>query len=201
MAVALDSACESVITSAVEGRVAGERVRVYAATDFMAREQAVKAYLKFMVYRGMGLGEDGKLVFFVKDTGYVGEHDIDGFSTGKGEKIRVEDSKKLLHLLENNKIKRWIKHPAFGYLIPDPEEMETQHGMKNFAERFNLLNYYSPQEIVEFIKRDIRERTQYLANLFKGQRREKEMGEIIDVWKNCHTPSPQEIKGFYQTHY
>ncbi len=201
MAVALDSACESVITSAVEGRVAGERVRVYAATDFMAREQAEQAYLKFMVYRGMGLEGDGKLVFFVINTGYVGEHDIDGFSTGNGEKIRVEDSKKLLHLLENNKIKRWIKHPAFGYLIPDPEEMETQHGMKNFAERFNLLNYYSPQEIVEFIKRDIRERTQYLANLFKGQRREKEMEEIINVWKNCHIPSPQEIKGFYQTHY
>ena len=55
MAVALDSACESVITSAIEGRVVGQRVRVYSATDFMAREQAEQAFLKLKAYEDLGL--------------------------------------------------------------------------------------------------------------------------------------------------
>jgi len=200
MAVALDSACESVITSAVEGQAAGKRVRVYAATDFMAREQAEQAYLKMQIYNEMGLGEGGKLIFFVINTGYVGEHDINGYPTGNGEKIKVEDSKKLLYLLENHKIKRWIEHPAYKYLIPDPKELE-EHGMSGFSRRFNLLNYYSPQEIVDFIKRDVEERTSYLKSLFRGQRREKEMEGVINVWKRLSIPSPQEIKGFYETYY
>ena len=46
MAVAFDSACESIITSAVSGKIPGTRVRSYSATDFMAREQAEQAILK-----------------------------------------------------------------------------------------------------------------------------------------------------------
>jgi len=201
MAVALDSACESVITSAIEGRKAGERVRVYAATDFMAREQAEQASLKLKVYQDMGLDLDGKLIFFVINTGYVGEHDLNGFSTGKGEKIKVEDSKKLIHLMEKDKIRNWIHHPAFGYLIPHPRELEEKYGMKNFAKRFNLLRYYSPEEIVDFIKRDIEERTAYLENLFKGQQKEEELKDVIYTWRKCRIPSPDEIEEFYKENY
>ncbi len=201
MAVALDSGCESVITSAVAGRKAGERVRVYAATDFMAREQAEQAYIKMKVYSDLGLGDDGKLVFFVANTGYVGEHDIDGNLTGNGEKIRVRDSKKLIYLIENRLIKNWIKHPAFGYLIPDPRELEKEHGMERFRERFNLLNYYSEEKIIKFIKRDIEERTSYLNDLFAGQRREREIKEVVNVWRNCHIPSREEIRDFYEIYY
>ena len=201
MAVALDSACESVITSAIEGRKVGERVRVYAATDFMAREQAEQALLKLQVYVDLGLYLDGKLVFFVANTGYVGEHDINGFSTGKGEKIRVEDSKRLIHLVEKKKIEKWLRHPAFGYLIPHPKELEEKYGMKNFAKRFNLLRYYSPEEIVAFIKRDIKERTSYLQDLFKGQEKERELKDVINIWKKCRIPSPEEIKEFYEGNY
>ena len=201
MAIALDSGCESVITSAIEGREAGERVRIYAATDFMAREQAEQALLKLQIYEELGLDLDGKLVFFVVNTGYIGKHDINGFSTGKGEKIKVEDSKKLIHLVEKKKIKKWLQHPAFGYLIPHPKELEEKHGMKNFAKRFNLLRYYSPEEIVAFIKRDIEERTFYLQNLFKGQEKEKELEHVINIWKKCRIPSPQEIREFYERNY
>jgi ATP-dependent phosphoenolpyruvate carboxykinase len=201
MAVALDSACESVITSAIEGRKVGERVRIYAATDFMAREQAEQAWLKLKVYEELCLHLDGKLVFFVANTGYVGEHDINGFSTGKGEKIRVEDSKKLIHLVEKKKIEKWLQHPAFGYLIPHPKELEEKHGMKNFAKRFNLLRYYSPEEIVAFIKRDIQERTSYLQDLFRGQKKEKELEDVINIWKKCRIPSADEIREFYEENY
>jgi hypothetical protein len=77
-AVALDSGCESVITSAVAGEKPGTRTRSYAATDFMAREQVQQALLKFKVYRDLGLGLDGKLLFFINNVGYIGEFDLDG---------------------------------------------------------------------------------------------------------------------------
>ena len=50
MAVALDSGCESIITSAIAARKPGTRVRSYAATDFMAREQSEQALLKLKMY-------------------------------------------------------------------------------------------------------------------------------------------------------
>ncbi len=78
MAVALDSACESIITSAVSGQKPGTRVRTYAATDFMVREQAQQAMLKLKMYRDLGLAESGSLVFFISNSGYVGEYDVDG---------------------------------------------------------------------------------------------------------------------------
>ena len=53
MAVALDSACESIITSAISAQKPGTRVRSYAATDFMAREQSHQALLKLKLYSAM----------------------------------------------------------------------------------------------------------------------------------------------------
>jgi hypothetical protein len=78
MAVALDSACESVITSAVGGKIPGTRVRSYAATDFMAREQAHQALQKLQLYKDLDLSLDGKLVFAVVNSGYVGEFSMSG---------------------------------------------------------------------------------------------------------------------------
>lgn len=78
MAVALDSACESVITSAIGGKIPGTRVRSYAATDFMAREQAHQALKKLELYKDMGIGLKGNLVFAIVNSGYVGEYDIHG---------------------------------------------------------------------------------------------------------------------------
>jgi hypothetical protein len=78
MAVALDSACESVITSAIGGKIPGTRVRSYAATDFMAREQSHQALLKLEMYTDMNLGLDGPLIFAIVNSGYVGEYSIDG---------------------------------------------------------------------------------------------------------------------------
>jgi len=233
MAVALDSACETVITSAIMGQKVGKRVRIYAATDFMAREQSQQAILKLKVYSDMGLGFNGKLVFFVVNTGYVGQYDLDGkvipkkdekgepipardpetgeilrdketgevIYEGQGEKITIEDSKKLIHLVENKLVKNWIRHPVFGYLIPDPRELEEVHGMTNFRKRFNLLRYYTPEEIIKFIKRDIEERTRFLEELFKGQEGEDQLRDVIYVWKRCKIPSSNEIREFYEEYY
>ncbi len=86
MAVALDSACESVITSAVGGKIPGTRVRSYAATDFMAREQSQQALLKLKMYKEMDLGLDGKLVFAIVNSGFVGEYDLAG-----KQRIRLDE--------------------------------------------------------------------------------------------------------------
>ncbi len=232
MAVALDSGCESIITSAISAQKPGTRVRSYAATDFMAREQSHQAILKLKMYKDMDLDLDGKLVFFINNAGFVGEYDFKGnqikkidkdgkpipktdsetgevlknelgevMYKGQGEGIKVADSKRLIDLVEHRKIKNWIKHPVFGYLIPDSKELEVKHGMKNFGKRFNPLNYYSPKKYLEFIKRDIMERTEFLEGLFKGQEGEEKLKDIIYIWKKCKIPSEQEIKNFYDTYY
>ena len=232
MAVALDSACESIITSAISAQKPGTRVRSYAATDFMAREQSHQAHLKLKMYQDMGLDLNGSLIFFITNAGFVGEHDLDGNQIrkqdekgnfipnlnnetndilrdelgeikyeGKGEGIKVVDSKKLIDLVEHNKIDDWIKHPVFGYLIPNPKELEDRYGMINFGKRFNPLNYYSSEQYLELIKRDIRERIKFLEDLFKDQVGEEKLEDIINIWRDCKLPTEREIKEFYDTYY
>jgi len=232
MAVALDSACESIITSAISAQKPGTRVRSYAATDFMAREQSDQAIMKLKMYKDMDLGLDGNLVFFINNAGFVGEYDIDGNQIkkldekgrpipkkdletdeilknelgeinyiGQGEGIKVADSKRLIDLVEHRKIESWINHPVFGYLIPDPRELEEKHDMVNFGKRFNPLNYYTPKQYLAFIKRDIKERTDFLEDLFKGQKGEEKLKNIIDIWKKCEIPSEKKIIEFYKKHY
>ena len=232
MAVALDSACESIITSAISAQKPGTRVRSYAATDFMAREQSHQALMKLKMYSDMNLNLDGNLVFFINNAGFVGEYNFDGKQikkmdeksnpipkkdsetgeilcnelgepkyVGQGEGIKVADSKHLIDLVEHRNIENWIKHPVFGYLIPDPKELEEKHDMINFGKRFNPLNYYTPKQYLDFIKRDIKERTEFLEDLFKGQEGAKKLKDIIHIWKNCRIPTEKEIKKFYDTHY
>jgi len=232
MAVALDSGCESIITSAISAQKPGTRVRSYAATDFMAREQSQQALLKLKMYTDMDLGLDGNLVFFINNAGLVGEYDFDGKQikksdkngepipkkdketgeilknelgeikyVGHGEKIKVADSKRLIDLIEHRKIENWIKHPVFGYLIPDPMELEEKHDMKDFGERFNPLNYYTPKQYLEFIKREIQERTEFLQDLFEGQEGEEKLKEVIYIWESCKLPTEKEIEEFYKKCY
>ncbi len=200
MGVAFDSACESIITSAILGKVPGTRVRSYSATDFMAREQAEQAFLKKKVFGDMGLGQNGKIKFLIINTGYVGEFDLDGNSIG-GEKITVTDSKTLLKLSTNGLIKNWIKDPVYGYLIPSPQELSEVHNMKNFGERFNPLNYYSPHDYLEFVKTDIKERKEFLYKIFASQSKYAYLEEIISVWDEIKIPHQKEIKKFYDAHY
>jgi hypothetical protein len=232
MAVALDSACESIVTSALSDQKVGTRVRTYAATDFMAREQAQQAVAKVKMYGDLGLGLDGKLVFFIVNSGYVGEFDLQGAqilmkdaagnpipkidgATGKvdmdeagniqyrgqGEKITVQDSKKLLDLVEHRKIQKWLKQPIFGYWIPDPLELEQVHGMKDFRRRFNPLRFYSAEQILAFAARDIEERTAYMTGLFSGQEGEAQLRPVIDVWSKITLPSADAVRAFYEEHF
>ena len=120
---------------------------------------------------------------------------------GKGEGIKVADSKRLIDLVEHRKIENWIKHPVFRYLIPDPKELEERHGMANFGKRFNPLNYYTPKQYIEIIKRDIKERTEFLENLFKGQEGEDKLKDIIYIWKKFSIPDEGDIIKFYERYY
>jgi hypothetical protein len=207
MAVALDSACESIITSAVSGKKAGSKVRSYAATDFMAREQAEQALLKWKIYEDMDLSLGGSLVFFIMNSGYVGRNDIHGnvrtTAAGEplGEKIRVQDSKRLLELIDGRSIEEWVRNPLFGYLVPDPRELEETHGMKDYAKRFNLLNHYSADELLAFAQQDIEERTEFLRTLFKGQDNEAELTPIIEYWNNITLPDKKTVEMFYSKYY
>jgi hypothetical protein len=232
MAVALDSACESIITSAISAQKPGTRVRSYAATDFMAREQSHQALLKLKMYSALNLDLNGNLVFFINNAGFVGEYDINGKQIkkcdkkgnpipkidketrefqrnelgeikyeGHGNDIKVIDSKRLIDLVEHRRIKNWIKHPIFEYLIPDPKELEENHGFKDFRKRFNPLNFYSPKQYLEFIRRDIRERTEFLQELFIGQTDEEKLQDIINIWRKYKIPSEEEIQDFYNKYY
>jgi ATP-dependent phosphoenolpyruvate carboxykinase len=197
MAVALDSGCESVITSAVAGKKEGTRTRSYAATDFMAREESQQALLKLKVCRDM---MPDKLVFFVVNTGSVGSQDAEGKETGKGEKIRIEDSKRLIYLTENRLIKNWLINPLFGYLVPDPKELEEEHGMKDFRKRFNPLRYYTVDEIMRIAERDTKERTNYLKDLFNGESGKEKLEGVINVWASKKAEK-EEVKKFYEEYY
>ncbi|MFX1564919.1 MAG: phosphoenolpyruvate carboxykinase (ATP) [Promethearchaeota archaeon] len=234
MAVALDSACETIITSAIGGKIPGTRVRSYAATDFMAREQTKQALLKVQMYSDMDLSLDGGLVFAIVNSGYVGEYDLSGNqrrqldgqgqpvpkvdqATGKpylnaqgnsvylglGEKIRVEDTKLLVHLTETRSIKTWLPHPVFGdsYLLPDPTELEETHGLSDYRQRFNPLRFYTPTDYLSFCRRDIDERTAYLRDLFSGQDGAKDLQPVIEVWNNVRLPTAKIIQNFYDTHF
>jgi hypothetical protein len=107
----------------------------------------------------------------------------------------------LLYLLENRKIKHWLKHPIYGYLIPEPKELEKDHGMKDFGKRFNPLRYYNPKETLAFARRDIEERTNFLRELFKGQTGAEELEGVINVWQKIKLPSAKEIEDFYKEYY
>lgn len=231
MATALDSGCESIITSAIAAQKVGTRVRSYAATDFMVGEQSQQALAKWKMYRDLGLGPDGKLVFFINNAGFVGEYDIHGDQirkldengqpipkkddrgeierdqagevkyVGQGEKIAVQDSKRLVDLVEHRKIQSWIENPIYGYLVPQPKELEERHGMQDFGKRFNPLRFYTGRDIARFAERDIRERTEFLENLFKDQKGEDELHDVIYIWKKVEIPSEDAIKDFYEEHY
>lgn len=148
----------------------------------------------------MGLGHNGKINFLIINTGFVGEFDLAGKSIG-GEKITVSDSKTLLNLATNGLIKNWIKDPVYGYLVPSPKELSEIHGMKNFGDRFNPLNYYSSDDYLEFVKIDIKERKEFLHKIFSSQNKFKYLEDVISIWDEINIPSSKEIKKFYDTHY
>ncbi|MEM2715467.1 MAG: hypothetical protein QW762_02015, partial [Candidatus Thermoplasmatota archaeon] len=168
----------------------------YAATDFIAGEQAEQAWLKLKAYSEIGLD---KLVFFVVNTGYVGRCNLEGKKIGDGEKIKVDETKKLISLVVEGKVKRWIRNPVFGYLIPEPKEMDRY--IDNFSERFNLFRFYNAKEIIEFSRKDIEERSKFLKEIFEGQEKEKELEEVINLWKKFDLPSEEKIKEFYEENY
>ncbi|MFW9902894.1 MAG: phosphoenolpyruvate carboxykinase (ATP) [Candidatus Thorarchaeota archaeon] len=234
LAAAFDSSVESIITSAVAEQKPGTRVRSYAATDFMAREHCHQALLKLEMYRDLGLGLDGKLVFLVINAGAIGEHDIQGnqiriinskgelipkidqqtgkvlknelgeiIYQGQGEKITVQDTKRLLDLGEHRKITNWIPHIVYGgnILLPDPKELENKWGMKEFGIRFNRLKYYTVGQFIDFTLRDIKERTKFLEDLFNGQECEPDLEEVIYIWQRFRIPDPVTIEKYYQRYY
>jgi hypothetical protein len=122
---------------------------------------------------------------------------------GQGEKITVQDTKKLLDLGEHRKITNWNPHPVYGenILLPDPKELENKWGMKEFGIRFNRLKYYTVGQFIDFTLRDIKERTKFLEDLFKGQECEAKLKEVIHVWQRFKIPDPITIEKYYRKYY
>jgi hypothetical protein len=73
--------------------------------------------------------------------------------------------------------------------------------MVDFGNRFNPLNYYTVEEFIAFYERDIKERTEFLEGLFRGQEGADELSEVMDVWNCCEIPPASEIEEFYDKHY
>ena len=73
--------------------------------------------------------------------------------------------------------------------------------MKNFGERFNPLNYYSPHDYLEFVKVDIKERKEFLLKIFTSQTNYKNLEDVIGIWNEVMLPSTTEIKKFYDNYY
>jgi hypothetical protein len=94
-----------------------------------------------------------------------------------------------------------VVNPLFGYLIPEPEELEKEHGMTDFRKRFNLLRYYSIEEIMKIAERDVRERTEYLKNLFGGESGEEQLSAVTNVWSSRKLPDKSDVKKFYEEYY
>ncbi|MCD6223255.1 MAG: hypothetical protein J7K12_06215 [Thermoplasmata archaeon] len=54
-------------------------------------------------------------------------------------------------------------------------------GIKNYSKRFHLLNHYSKRGA----GKNIEEESNYLEKLFKGQGKEKQIKDVINVWRKC----------------
>ena len=143
MAVALDSACESIITSAISAQKPGTRVRSYAATDFMAREQSHQALMKLKMYEDMGLGLDDNLVFFINNAGFVGEYDIDGNQILKYD----ENGKKIFK--RNQETGEIIKNE-----LGEPKYLGHGEGIK-VADSKRLIDLVEHRKIENWIKHPV----------------------------------------------
>jgi len=72
---------------------------------------------------------------------------------------------------------------------------------RGYATRFNLLNHYSAEELIDFAKQDIEERTTFLRSLFAGQEGADELAPIIEYWNNISLPDKKTIEKFYKRYY
>lgn len=211
-AAAFVSACETINTGAVKGVKPGSPKISPFATDFMVGEQGDQTLLYFSAYRDIGLnGHDGGIIFFVNNSGsigaqnpYTGEMAKDDKGNMLGEKISVHDSKTLVDLVESWNLPEdmWEREPVLGLWIPSPTALEKR-GLKNFRKKFNPLRFYTGEQIIIMAERLVEERTNFLNELFSGQKEEERLRQsnIINVWKKFEIPSAAVIEDWYLRHF
>jgi phosphoenolpyruvate carboxykinase (ATP) len=124
--------------------MAGRAIRVVGTNPFIVGSEAEEGNIFLSI-----LKENPRIRCYMMNTGNVGA--TEGLA---GENITVRDSVKIIEMIARDKIK-WRVDPFWGYEIP-----EEVPGM-DYA-RFDLGNFYQPQEI-QALKQALRnERIEWL---------------------------------------
>ena len=155
---------ESVETSAGDPRRAGESVRVVGTNPFLVGDEAQEGnwFYDFLKHN------EGKVRCFLLNTGGVGEireRDDQGRSVVKQNVLRIaiEEMSSMIRGIARDSI-QWESEPYFGTQVPvhvDGLEVET----------FNLANYYTQEQIDDYVATLKQERQEWLTK-FPGLRSE-----------------------------
>lgn len=136
---------ESIETSAGDPTMAGRAIRVVGTNPFIVGSEAEEGNMFLSILRN-----NPDIRCYMMNTGNVG-----AMEGSAGEKITVRDSVKIIEMIARDEIK-WKKDSFWGYDVP----VEVP-GM-NYG-RFELHNFYQPDEI-DFLKSSLRrERIEWLA--------------------------------------
>jgi len=135
---------ESIETSAGDPALAGQAKRVVGTNPFIVGSEADEGNIFLDLLR-----KNADIQCYLLNTGWVGgEH--------QGVKISVKDSARIIEMIARGTI-TWRKDPFWGHEVP-----EEVPGID--MDRFNLENFYAPDEI-EQANRDLRdERRKWLAS-------------------------------------
>jgi len=134
---------ESIETSAGDPSKAGQSKRVVGTNPFIVGSEADEGNIFLDIIR-----KDPDIQCYLLNTGWVGgEH--------RGVKISVKDSARIIEMIARGTI-TWKEDPFWGYEVP-----EEVPGLD--MDRFDLENFYSPDEI-DVARRELREeRREWLA--------------------------------------
>ncbi len=150
---------ESIETSAGDPTMAGRAIRVVGTNPFIVGSEAEEGNIFLSILR-----KNPDIRCYMMNTGSVGATE-----GSAGEKIAVRDSVKIIEMIARDRI-RWKEDPFWGYEVPE-EVPELNY------ERFDLSNFYQPDEIASLEGALRKERLEWL------QRFEDLDPEIIEAVK------------------
>ena len=135
---------ESIETSAGDPTMAGRAIRVVGTNPFIVGSEAEEGNIFLSILR-----RNPDIQCYMMNTGRVG-----GMEGIAGENITVRDSVKIIEMIARDEI-RWKEDAFWGYEVP-----EEIPGMD--CARFELSNFYQPDEIYSLKKALRKERVEWL---------------------------------------
>ncbi len=135
---------ESIETSAGDPTMAGRAIRVVGTNPFIVGSEAEEGNIFLSILR-----QNPAIKCYMMNTGNVGA--TEGTA---GENITVRDSVKIIEMIARDQIK-WHPDPFWGYEVP-----EEVPGI-DYA-RFDLRNFYQPEEIQTLEEALRKERIEWL---------------------------------------